>query len=45
MAAIDSLGNLWISTSNSVTELLGTATPVVTPISAAVASNTIATRP
>jgi hypothetical protein len=43
--AIDGSGNIWISTSNSVTELLGAATPVVTPISAAVASNTIATRP
>ena len=43
--AIDGSGNIWISTSNSVTEILGAATPVVTPLSAAVATNTIATRP
>ena len=43
--AIDGSGNLWISDSGRVTEIIGIAAPVVTPTAAAVASNTISTRP
>ena len=46
-AAIDGSGNEWVANSitDSVTELVGAAVPVVTPLAAAVANNTIATRP
>ena len=50
--AIDGSGNVWlpVSSSNSnttgaVEELVGAATPVVTPIALGVANNTLATRP
>jgi hypothetical protein len=45
--AIDGSGNEWIAntTADSVTELIGVAVPVVTPLAAAVAANTLATRP
>jgi hypothetical protein len=45
--AIDSSGNVWVanSGSNSVTELLGAADPVVTPLATAAASGTVGTKP
>ena len=44
--AIDPSGNVWAPSSNSVmVELVGAAVPVVTPTVAAVANNTLATKP
>ncbi len=45
--AVDGSGNLWISNylNSSLTEFVGMATPVVTPIAAGVANNTLGTRP
>jgi len=45
--SIDQSGNLWAvqGGSNTLYELVGAATPVVTPLSVAVANKTIATRP
>jgi hypothetical protein len=45
--AIDGSGNVWFNTLNTNTlyELVGAATPVVTPIAAAVANNTLGTAP
>ena len=44
---IDSSGNIWVASAGNktVVEFLGAATPVVTPLAAAVKNNTIATRP
>jgi len=42
---IDGSGNVWLSTSNTLTELIGAAAPVVTPLSAATANGSFATRP
>ncbi len=46
-ASIDTSGNLWVtdSSSNSVTEILGLAAPVLTPLAAAVAASTPASKP
>ena len=45
--AIDGSGNLWVAnfTGNTLTEFVGLAAPVVTPIAAGVANNTLGTRP
>ncbi len=44
--AIDGSGNVWVSnTDSSVSEFVGAATPVVTPLSLAVKNNTLGTRP
>lgn len=45
--AIDSSGNVWIPnfTSNSLTEVVGLAAPVLTPLSAAIAGGKIGQRP
>jgi hypothetical protein len=45
--AIDGSGNVWVTNSYdvSVTELIGAATPVITPLSAGVKNHAIATRP
>jgi len=45
--AIDGSGNVWIAntTADTVTELIGAAVPVVTPLATAVYNNTIAARP
>ena len=43
--AVDGSGNVWVSNSNSLTEFVGLATPVVTPIAAGVANNTLGTQP
>jgi hypothetical protein len=43
--AIDNTGDVWVSTSTGVTEYIGIATPVLTPLSAAVKKGTIAARP
>ncbi len=46
--AIDSAGNVWLSNgiiSGSLTEFVGAAAPVVTPLAVAVATHSIATRP
>jgi PKD repeat protein len=44
--AIDSSGNLWlIGDSTDVMEVLGIATPVVTPLAVGVKNNTLGTRP
>jgi hypothetical protein len=46
--AIDGSGNVWFVDSmgtNVVSELVGAATPVVTPLAVAVKNNTIASRP
>jgi hypothetical protein len=43
---IDSSGNVWVAMSSSnIVELVGAATPVVTPLSLAVRNNTLGTRP
>ncbi len=46
-SAVDGAGNVWMSnvTSGTVTEYLGVAGPVVTPIAAGTANNTLGTRP
>jgi streptogramin lyase len=45
--AIDGSGNVWVTNANgnSLTEVVGAAAPVVTPLAAAVANGTIASRP
>jgi streptogramin lyase len=47
--AVDSSGNVWVgnnaSGSNSITEIVGAAAPVVTPLSVAVNNNKLGTRP
>ena len=45
--AVDGSGNVWASDylGSSVTEVVGLAAPVVTPIAAGVANNTLGTRP
>jgi hypothetical protein len=44
--AIDGSGNVWaVMYSNYVVELIGAATPVVTPLSVGVKNNTLGTRP
>jgi streptogramin lyase len=45
--AVDGSGNVWLSNyaGNSITEFVGAAAPVVTPIAAGVANNTLGTRP
>jgi streptogramin lyase len=45
--AIDGSGNVWVSnnTGNSVTEIVGAAAPVVTPLALAVKNNTLGKRP
>jgi hypothetical protein len=46
--AIDSAGNIWLSNAlipGSLTEFVGAAAPVVTPLSVAAATHSIATRP
>jgi hypothetical protein len=46
--AIDGSGNVWTANgdvANSLTEFVGAAAPVVTPLAAAVANHSIATRP
>jgi hypothetical protein len=42
---IDGSGNVWLSTGDSLTELVGAAAPVVTPAINAVANNAVGTRP
>ena len=46
-AVVDGAGNEWIANTNadSVTELIGAATPVVTPLAAGVSPGTLASRP
>jgi hypothetical protein len=43
--AIDGSGNVWVTNSGGLTEIIGAATPVVTPLSVGVKNNTLATRP
>ena len=45
--AVDGSGNVWVAngSTNSVSELIGVAAPVVTPIVAGVKNNTLGTRP
>jgi hypothetical protein len=43
--AVDGSGNVWTTTGNSVNELIGVATPVITPIAAGVKNNMLGTRP
>ena len=47
--AVDGSGNVWVIPNNggnsSVLEMVGAATPVVTPLSVAVRNNAIASRP
>jgi hypothetical protein len=45
--AIDGSGDVWLANTlaNSVTEVIGVAAPVVTPLSAGAATSTIATKP
>jgi len=43
--ANDGSGNIWVGTTNGITELIGAATPVITPLSAGVKNNTLGTRP
>ncbi len=43
--AIDGSGNIWIADGLDVVQVLGVASPVVTPVAAAVTNNTIGTRP
>ena len=42
---IDGAGNVWLSSGNNLTELVGAAAPVVTPLINAVTNNALATRP
>ena len=44
---VDGSGNLWITNAgdNSVTEMIGVASPVVTPTTSAVKNSTVATKP
>jgi len=44
--AVDGSGNVWVSnTDKSISEFIGVATPVVTPLSIGVKNNTLGTRP
>jgi sugar lactone lactonase YvrE len=45
--AVDGSGNVWMANNSSptVTEIIGVATPVVTPLVTGVTNNTLATRP
>jgi hypothetical protein len=48
--AVDGSGNVWITDpsaglGNQITEVIGAATPVVTPLSVGVQTNTLGTRP
>jgi len=44
--AVDGSGNVWVANgSNNAVELIGAATPVVTPIAVALANNTLGARP
>ena len=43
--ALDPSGNIWTANDASITEYIGASIPVVTPLSAGVANNTLATRP
>jgi streptogramin lyase len=51
--AIDGSGNVWftpvnaatLASDNTIREMIGAAAPVVTPIAAGIAGNTLATRP
>jgi hypothetical protein len=43
--AIDASGDVWAQTNTTVVEYIGAATPVLTPLSAAVKNGTIAARP
>ena len=43
--AIDGAGNIWLQNQYGVTELVGAAIPVVTPLSAGVATNSLGSRP
>ncbi len=44
--AVDGSGNVWVSNSDSsISEFVGVATPVVTPLSIGVKNNTLGTRP
>lgn len=47
VATVDNIGNVWVSNNGSgtVTEFVGTAAPVVTPIAAGILNQTIGTRP
>jgi hypothetical protein len=44
---VDTAGSLWIANAgnNTVTEIIGVAAPVVTPVSTAVTYSTLATKP
>ena len=46
-AAVDASGNVWVSnnTGGSLTEFIGVASPVVTPLAVGVLNHTLATRP
>jgi hypothetical protein len=45
--SIDPTGSLWIANSgnNTVTEIIGVAAPVTTPLAQSVVNNTVAARP
>jgi hypothetical protein len=43
--AVDPSGDVWVSCLDNVVELVGAATPVVTPLSTAVATSKYGTRP
>jgi hypothetical protein len=44
--AVDGSGNVWVvMAANNVIEMVGVATPVVTPLSLGVKNNTLGTRP
>jgi hypothetical protein len=45
--AVDGSGNLWVASvdGNSITEFIGVAAPVLTPVAVGVANNTLGTRP
>jgi sugar lactone lactonase YvrE len=43
--AVDNAGDVWVSTNKSAVEYFGFATPVLTPLSAAVKAGTLAARP
>ncbi len=43
--AVDGSGDVWLSSDSSVVEIIGAATPVVTPIATGVKNNTLGTRP
>jgi secreted PhoX family phosphatase len=45
--AVDPSGNVWIAnnSNNTMTELIGAATPVVTPLAVGVKNNTLGTKP